>query len=437
MLPTRAGLTNASLKILGAGLNFLLVPWFLRVYGIETYGALSLLLAVSQYLGVLDLGLTGTLVQECIKLRGGGDQTYFRLRGLAVTFLVVAGGALVLPAAGTAWLWGPLLHLDHVDHLWLGVLGVGWITISTLISSCLSSAYVATLRFGYVNIFNIARNILPQVVTVIAYMLFGSLGLALGIGATASGAVVGSQAYLLRREEHTLRREGVVDPSRAVLFVRESISFSAQTLLAIVLMPVVQTVVGMKLGSQANALLDISRRLLFAGRQVLEALFVPMFARASQLRFRGAVAELRRLAAAGMVASVIAAFAFYVVVAVVLRPILDLWLGSAAASQVAPVARLLLVGVALTCPHIGTYQVLSSDTDGRIINIVAGVVSVVVMCLALLPSVDTLAGVLRVYSYAALAGAMITLVAATVHLGRLQPVPDRDRLLVNPNQFVS
>src|SRR6266496_75606 len=90
--PNRAGIVNAGLKVVSSALNFVLVPVYLRVYGVTTYGQISLLLSLAQYLGLLDLGLTGTLVQECVLLRSRGDQSYFRLRRLAVSFLLSVGG---------------------------------------------------------------------------------------------------------------------------------------------------------------------------------------------------------------------------------------------------------------------------------------------------------------------------------------------------------
>src|SRR6266550_8023481 len=92
ILPERAAVTNAGLKVLSSALNFLLVPLYLRVYDVTTYGEISLLLSLAQYLSVLDLGLTGALVQECVRLRSLGDQSYFRLRRLAVVFLIGVGG---------------------------------------------------------------------------------------------------------------------------------------------------------------------------------------------------------------------------------------------------------------------------------------------------------------------------------------------------------
>jgi hypothetical protein len=100
------------------------------------------LLSLSQYLSFLDLGLSAALVRESVRVRTLGDQRYFRLKRIAIGSLLGAGGVITAIAAVTSADWGSAVHLEHVEHLWLGVGGAGIITALTLVSGCLSSAFV-------------------------------------------------------------------------------------------------------------------------------------------------------------------------------------------------------------------------------------------------------------------------------------------------------
>ena len=263
VLPKRAGLTNAAFKILSSGLNFLLVPLYIHVYGLSTYGALSLLLALGQYLSVLDVGITGTLVQTYLRVRTHGDYSYFRLRQLAISFLFAAGGGLAVGGGLSAQWWAPAVGLKQVSDLSLAIFSAGSLVVLMLVSNCLNSAYVATLRFGWVNVYSLSLNILPQLVSAGAYAWIGSLGPSLTLGAVAACAVVGLQSYVLRREERPIRPKHVSARVSTRLFLESSATFSLQTLLGALLMPLLQTVVGMRFGNQANALLDVTRHYLF------------------------------------------------------------------------------------------------------------------------------------------------------------------------------
>jgi O-antigen/teichoic acid export membrane protein len=93
--------------------------------------------------------------------------------------------------------------------------------------------------------------------------------------------------------------------------LKDSFSFSAQTLVSALTIPLLQTVVGAKFGSQANGVFDASRRVLFAARSALEAVFVPVFAHATRLVEAGDRGKLRRLAVKVTVASAVGALVLY------------------------------------------------------------------------------------------------------------------------------
>ncbi|HEV8357461.1 MAG TPA: hypothetical protein VGQ17_11920 [Gemmatimonadales bacterium] len=419
-----AGVINAGFKVLGAGLNFLLVPLYIGVYGLRVYGALSLLLSLSQYMSFLDLGFSAALVRESVRVRTVGDQRYFRLKRIAIGLLLGGGGAVTAIAALTSARWGPAVHLDHVDQLWLGVASAGVITVLTLASSCLSSAFVATLRFGHLNAYNLLRNLVPQLACVAAYTKLRGLGPALAVGAMAQCGVVGLQALLLAREERSLVRPALASRAAPLAaFLKDSFGFSAQTLVSSLTMPLLQTVVGARFGSQANGIVDASRRVLFAARGVLEAVFVPVFAHTTRLVEAADRGGLRRLAARVTAASATGALVLYGVLAITLTPLLAAWVGTETGARLEEVAGPLLVGVTFTCPHIGLYYVLAAMSAGRVVNIVAGLLSLLILALGFLPAFQSVRDVVLLYNAAMLAGAIVTLALGFWCLVWLRPAP--------------
>jgi O-antigen/teichoic acid export membrane protein len=411
---------NAVFKVASSAANFLLVPIYLKVYGLQAYGSLSLLLSLGQYLSFLDLGFSAALVRESLRLRSSGTRSYFRFRRAIVGIIVIAGGTITVLGAVTARYWGPTLRMANVGDLGLGVCGAGLITIFGLVAGALNSAFVSTLRFGYANIATIFVNLVPQLVCLGTYVNGQALGASLLAGGWGAGLVVVAQVVVLRREEQRMTLSPVTSNSEALgPFLRASIGFSAQTITSGLIIPLLQTVVGAKFGPQANGLLDASRRLLFAGRQAVEALFVPVFARTTELLERGETGEIRRLAKRASLGSAIVALAFFLSFAALLPSIVEVWLGTDRGEPVLEVARLLLLGVTFTCPHIAIYQILSAFPDGRMTNVVAGSLSLLVLLTAFFSPVRTLPQVTALYAVATLIGSVVTFVLAFRILPRL------------------
>jgi O-antigen/teichoic acid export membrane protein len=422
---------NALFKVASSAANFALVPVFLRVYGIVDYGAFSLLLAISQYLGVLDFGLTGSLVQEAAGLRSR-DSSYFVLRRFAVLSLLWVGGVVVSVAALTAPLWGSLVGLEHVRALGVGVLGAGVLATLQIVSGAYNSRAVAELRFFFVNVVNLVRNILPQLVAATTYAVTRDLSTALlAAGASAAAIVLVQRAILKRDEPRSRSTIARVSLGTGWAFLGRSLTFSLQSLLAVLLMPTLQAAVGAGAGSAANALVDIGRRVLFAGRQVIEAMFVPLFPLTSRMSVAGDRTGVLLIAIRGTGFASLLAVGYYTAMRFALPALLPMLVGSVT-HDVLPVALVLLHGVAWTIPGIAMYQTLSSSTRGRAINVAGAAASLFLMGPAFSLGSAGVTRVLYWYSAACIVGALIVVVGGGAYLagwargGRTNPCGRHD-----------
>jgi O-antigen/teichoic acid export membrane protein len=404
-----AGAINSAFSVFSSATNVVLVPFLLGIYGLKVYGALSLLTSLAQYFNVLDLGLSSALVRHWVRVRTQADFRYFRYRRLTATLVTTIGLTVVVSGAATAGHWRAALQLGHIDHLGLAVLGAGSLTVITLVGNCYNSALIADLSFLHLNIYNYTRNIGPQLVAALVYLLAADLATALLGGALFALLLLLTQITLLRRREPR-RGEGrdlSLDAPFA-LFLRESIGFSAQSVLTALYLPLIQISVGAKFGSEANGLVDVARRLLFAFRRAIEAAFVPLFARASQLIERGHLRQVQAIAFRGTLLSVSIASVYFVGLRVSLRWILRIWIPDSAAA-VQPVASTFLYGVALTIPSLAIFQILSTSQRGRMVNSLAAALSAAVLLLALTPLANTVTDVLALYAAGVFLAAVLTL----------------------------
>lgn len=98
--------------------GILLVPVYLRYMGAEAYGLVGFFAMVQIWFGLLDMGLTLTLVRETARLQGKAVDalTYCHLvRALELIFLgvgIVGGALLFFSAARIATSWLTVQHLD-------------------------------------------------------------------------------------------------------------------------------------------------------------------------------------------------------------------------------------------------------------------------------------------------------------------------------------
>jgi O-antigen/teichoic acid export membrane protein len=415
----RAALSNSALSFVSSAANVLLVPFLLGVYGIRTYGSLSLLTAIAQYFAVLDFGFSNALVRYKLREMSLGDTSYRYLRRRILLWFTTVGGVLILLAAAFANPIGDILNIGHVPHLWLAVGGAGSLTLLTLIGNCYNSALVAKLRYIHLNLYNIVRHIGSQIVIVVAYVFLEDLATAIAFGVLFVGVLLLGQILLIRWGERSVPT-GNPDTAHTMVkrFVTESAEFSAQSIANALVIWLLQAVIGVRFGPESAGLFDIARRVLFAIRRLIDAAFEPVFARASDLFEKGMTARLSHVIRITLVLSVAAAGVYYVTLRLSLGWILRVWLNEAAPA-VEPIAQALLLGVALSCIHLGVYHVLRALPHGRRMNTLAGVVASATVALGFTSLVSSVHQVLIMYALGVSLASVLTIAFAlrlmTVH----------------------
>jgi O-antigen/teichoic acid export membrane protein len=432
----RAGLTNTGFSILSSATNVVLVPAFLSIYELKIYGALSLLTALAQYFTILDFGFSNALVRYWIRTRSHGDLTYFQFRTSIVAYFAVAGLAVTAVGSVTSRFWGSALNLAHVEHLPLAAFAAGALTVITVIGNCYNSSLVGDLQFARLNTYNYIRNIGPQLTAALVFIPTQNLGTALACSALFSGLLLTAHVLVLRKREAGVCRNPVSDsPVRFGTFFRESIGFSAQSLVRAFVLPLLQAVIGARFGSEVNGALDIARRLLFAFRRAVESAFVPLFARANQLIETGHLKQLGTIALRGTILSVSIAFGFFIALRFSIPWILPIWIGQTA-KTVEPIALTFLVGVTFTIPHIAAYQILSTSHRGRAINAIAGALVSAVLLIGLTRHIETVTQVLALYAVGVFLGAVLTLAYSARLIANLRSAGDKDSSITDVRSVV-
>lgn len=106
-------------RIWGAGLSILVVPIYVRILGIESYGLIGLFASLQVLISFLDFGLGTTLIREFGRLGGSADGRQ-EMRDIArtceIVYLVVGCLIGVCLALIAPWLLDHWLTLDQLDR---------------------------------------------------------------------------------------------------------------------------------------------------------------------------------------------------------------------------------------------------------------------------------------------------------------------------------
>lgn len=139
------------------GLAF--VPLYIKYLGIEAYGVIGLFAVLQAWLGLLDMGMTPTLVREMARFTGGTHSNE-SIRDLLRSIEIIAWGMAVLIAGGVAlgsgWIATSWLKADALP---VGVVAqafviMGLVTALRFVESVYRSALVGLQRQVLLNVVN-------------------------------------------------------------------------------------------------------------------------------------------------------------------------------------------------------------------------------------------------------------------------------------------
>jgi O-antigen/teichoic acid export membrane protein len=185
---TQALRTNASRKVwnvasnwggfvLSGLVNFALAPFVVRHLGNADYGIMVLLLSVTGYLGLLDVGVRGATTRYVARFHSKTDHdSSSRFVSSSLALFSVLGCLTILIFLGLAIFVGSL-PIAKSDLGWARILLVlvGPNVAISLISGVFSGIPMALQRFSPVNIVGVSSNALRAVAMVLALMAGGGL----------------------------------------------------------------------------------------------------------------------------------------------------------------------------------------------------------------------------------------------------------------------
>jgi len=154
---------NLIANYLGQGwaalMSLAFVPLYIKYLGIESYGLVGIFAVLQAWLGLLDMGMTPTLVREMARFTGG-IQSNESIRDLLRSIEIIAAGFAILTAGGvamgsnwiaTSWLKANALPVDVVAQ---AMCIMGLVTALRFVEGVYRSAIVGLQRQVLLNVLN-------------------------------------------------------------------------------------------------------------------------------------------------------------------------------------------------------------------------------------------------------------------------------------------
>ncbi len=323
---------------------------FVRVLGLERYGAWAVLMAIVAYGGVLELGLGVSLVRRVAELHRGADPGALDLAlGGTVTATAVLGATgAVLIIAGAPLVAGvvhvpEVLRREFVAALRVGAIGV----FLAVPSAALGAVPMALQRLDAVVALDAAVGSAVLAAQIAVVLEGGGLvGLA-AVTAVGRAAALAGRAVLARRFLGRLRfRVSLRYPFWSELGRFGSLKV-VQQIASLLVLHLDRLLVAVFLSAEWVAYyaapLDLAQRLLMVQSNVSSAYYPAACAVAGS----GDQAAFYRLYERTSRAVATATFALAMVLVIFARPILAVWVGPAIAAQSGDLLRVLAAAYAL------------------------------------------------------------------------------------------
>ncbi|QJC55774.1 hypothetical protein HC248_01057 [Polaromonas vacuolata] len=329
------------------------VPLYLGYIGAERYGVLAVIWALLGYFGFFDLGFGRAVTQRMARISDSDDSERSKLlwTALLTTF------ALGMLASVLLWLFAEYILLNKIDmsvHSRAEVTAaVAWMLLALpvlLPTTVLQGALQARLRFGEVNVIQLACGIISQLLP-LAVAASGYVELRMLVpAALASRILLAALLFQQSRQHVPLIGQPEIDSVHLKAMLTYGGWVSVMTFLGPMLVTIdrllIATLGGAKAVASYTVPFDLVSRTMVISGSLSSALF-PRLASASP--------EQALHLAERATAVLIAVITPVVIVGTFLAaPFLNVWIGETFANASAGVAELILLGVwtnALVIPY--------------------------------------------------------------------------------------
>ncbi len=350
--------------------SFLATPFTVRLLGPAGYGLLALVVALIGYVSVLDLGMgTASTRFASTAFAGGDDRDEAAVVWTASVITLVPSAAVAV----AIWLAAPAL-VRHFLDLTPSLRGSGVLALKLgslallgrIIANVVNTPELVRLRWDLYVLISNGTSIGQVVAVPIVLAAGGGVGAAVGVSAVAAGLAVGLHLWFGSRLQPALLR-----PSVRPALVRPLLAFGgallAANLIAVVvgnaerfILAATQPIQAVGYYSVAANLSAIIAVLPIAICQPL----LPAFARLDGPADAPQSSVLYRRAMTSILAGVLP---MAVGLAVIARPFLDVWAGTAyGASSTGPL-RVLVLGVVVNACAFVPYNYLVGTGAARVI----------------------------------------------------------------------
>ncbi len=328
--------------------NFLLAPFVVRHLGNTFYGISVLILSLTGYLGLLDLGVRGAVTRYIARYHALADHESSSRFASSALALFAALGAVSVLLCVTLAVFAPALPIAAEDRGWARVLLVllGPNVAVGLISGVFSGILMALQRFDHLNAVGVVSTAVRALAIVLALSAGGGLIALVWIHLATTLAATGASAWISFRLYPQLR-------VRAQDFdwehVRLAISFSAFSFVLVVfdtgIFYLNSVITGVLLSASAVTFFAIAANLVQYTRAIVAGISKTSTPMASALESRGDARGLQRSLLSG--ASFATAVILPVAVTFLLRggPFIRLWMGPQYAELSGKVLWILSLGL--------------------------------------------------------------------------------------------
>lgn len=320
------------------------VPLYLRRIGEARYGVLAIVWLLLGYFGSFDLGLSRAMTNRVAQLRTASAEERERVFWTACTLnalIGMAAGAVFYIAGG--WSFSSWFRMSGSLHSEVE-LALPWIAaaipVATL-TAALTGALEGMQQFSTVNVIQSVGSVLFQVAPLLAaYWLSPSLQYLIPVAVVVRCITAVPLVWAVK---HGLPVAG--PPRLHRRQVRNLFAYGGWVAISNIVGPILVTfdrvLIGIILGASAVAYYVVPFQLVNRAQVIPAALARALFPHLSEID----TAESRRVSLTAIVTLAAVMTPIIVLGLLLIRPFLQLWVGTSFAAEAAPVGEILLLGM--------------------------------------------------------------------------------------------
>ena len=393
----------------GFAIAFVVTPILIRGLGDEAYGLWSMVMALTSYYALADLGLRGAAVKHIAQYDAQHDQE--SVSGVVVTALAVYGfmAMVVLGVvAAAAMVFPAVVQTEIIDDASLGwvVLLTGLGVALTLIGQVFDASLTAAKRFDRSNMIAISMQILLATLMIVTVTRgWGILRMAmvtLAVTALNQATIFIVASWTLPYVKLSPRR---FHWSTARTLFRFSILNFVQGVGRRAAKSAGTVIVGLILGPAVACFYAIAENLIVKTNELAQGITTVLLPLASQLdaqKRRAALAQTVLLAARVLTAMSLGLAVVFILFG---EPLIDLWIGEGYAATAYPVLCVLAVANILRMSTLGLRDILlGTNRVGFLAKAGLADLGITIVCGVLFIKSGGLVGM----AYAAVAAQLVT-----------------------------